>query len=215
MKRVRPVNPGLPNIAREEVDLRARSRDSRRDPGATAKISREELEAALTRSNSGMRAAVRPEDIQHARTQSGERVAVRPEQHDEKVSSDRPTARPAAIEVGASHESESDRLADQMYRAVQARGPAEPAPVRDLAPTVMQAPFAHVVPPPAMPVSDTIPDAIADTIPEGDFALHDEDDPAALRARRIRTIASLVMLTTVLAAIAWYAGRHVGVLLLH
>lgn len=49
MKRVRPVNPVLPNIAREEVDLRSRSRDSRRDPGATAKISREELEQALKR----------------------------------------------------------------------------------------------------------------------------------------------------------------------
>lgn len=212
MKRVRPVNPSLPTAAREEIDLRSRSRDSRRDPQATAKISREELEEVLKRSNSGMRAAVRPETAGEPRTQSGERVAVRPD-GTEKVSSDRPTARPAAIEVGDTHDSQSDALADEMYRAVQARSSAMPvsAPARDLAPTVMQPPFAHVEP--ASP-----PAAIAATIPETPepehLAVH-EDDPVAIRVRRTRIAVALVVATSILAVVAWFAGRYVGVLLQH
>lgn len=210
MKRVSPVNPVLPAVAREEIELRSSSRDSRRDPGATAKISREELEAVLHRSKSGLHEATRPDDT-HARTQSGERVAVRParkedgEQATEKVASDRPTARPAAIEVGPTLESESDRIADEMYRAVteSRSNPSLPIarPASDVTATVAQAPFDFVDPsaPPIAVPQDSDEDFVRSA------------EAHAVRVRRSRIIASLVVATAALAVVAWFIGRWAAV----
>lgn len=216
MKRVSPVNPVLPAIAREEIDLRSSSRDSRRDPGATAKISREELEEVLSRSKSGLHEAVRPADPS-PRTQSGERVAVRPARGEEevaaeaaplaeKVPSDRPTTRPAAIEVGDTHESESDRIADEMYRAVteSRSNPSLPIarPAGDISTTVAQAPFDFVEPSsaPAIEISRGSDDDLVQSA-----------HAHASRVRRSRIIAALVVATAALAVVAWFAGRWAAV----
>jgi len=216
MKRVSPVNPVLPAVAREEVELRSSARDSRRDPGATAKISREELEEVLSRSKSGLHEAVRPADP-NPRTQSGERVAVRPRREDEavetpeaeKVPSDRPTTRPAAIEVGDTHESESDRIADEMYRAVTESRSNPSLPIARPAAattTVAQAPFDFVDPTSA---------------PGIEIARGSDDDLVrsaeahALRVRRSRIIAILVVATASLAVVAWFAGRWAAVYFHH
>lgn len=210
MKRVSPVNPVLPTVAREEIELRSSSRDARRDPGATAKISREELEEVLHRSKSGLHEAARPDDV-HARTQSGERVAVRParkedgEQATEKVASDRPTARPAAIEVGPTLESESERIADEMYRAVteSRSNPSLPSarPASDLTATVAQAPFDFVDP-------SATPIAISR---DSEVGLVRSAEAHALRVRRSRTIAALLLATAALAVVAWFIGRWAAV----
>lgn len=213
MKRVSPANPVLPAVAREEIELRSSSRDSRRDPGATAKISREELEEVLSRSKSGLHEAVRPADP-NPRTQSGERVAVRPfrgeeavgAQEAEKVPSDRPTTRPAAIEVGDTHESESDRIADEMYRAVteSRSNPSLPIarPAGDISTTVAQAPFDFVEPSsaPAIEISRGSDDDLVQSA-----------HAHASRVRRSRIIAALVVATATLAIVAWFAGRWAAV----
>ncbi len=212
MKRVRPIDPSKHAVAhREEVVERSSAEDARRDPGATAKISREVLREALGRVGSGTHAAVCPvEPLPETsgpsgppRTISGERVAVRPEPVDPAPVDERPTARPpgsATIEMGAD-EASSNRLADEMLRAVeQARrsGPIQTAAavaVHDVAPSA-----------PPLSVDAVTVDALT---PEVAAARAELDR----RLRNTRIAVAVIVGTIILAGLSWYAGRVVGALL--
>lgn len=188
----------------------------------TARISKSELDAVLKRTRSGVRPAVRPV---FAKTTAHEQVTppsrddvADPPKSFHRLASSRFTAdeqptrpagtRRAAIEVVAHDEGVSDRLADEMFRAVVSARSSTTLAVVPAAPEI--APTSAVVP---------VPRTAAFTA-GGSHDGHDDDGADELvreldavdeltreRTRALAIFVNLALLSAVLATLAWYANR--------
>ncbi|MBS2015409.1 MAG: hypothetical protein JST00_21150 [Deltaproteobacteria bacterium] len=163
MSRTRPGTPGLPSIAREEIELRSTTRDARLDPGATAKISLEQLEEVLARSSNGLQDATHAATTE-TRTESGERVAVRP------TYDDRSTPRSLPIVEAAD--------APSLPEVAEAAAP------------VTRAPVSYPAPP---PLEEPAPRGVEASSPKPSFDLEiDEDFRPRSRRTKVLVVLAIV-----------------------